>query len=95
MRCRYEVGEDPVLSADVTVDLASLFGAGGLRVVAAVDATLPGTRALASVPPQTYVTDGGASYAVPVLPVPPAGPGLSVTLAPMQIRTLLCTVVVG
>ena len=86
----FDGGEDPVLSANVTVDLASLLGP--LAITAAVDMTLPGTLPLASVPRRTYVTDGGASYSVPVLPVPPAGAALAVTLGPQDTRTLLCTV---
>lgn len=86
----YEVGEDAVLSANVTVSLASLLS-GGRRIVAAVDMTLPGSLPLADVPQQNYVTDGGAHYSVPVLPNPPTGAELEITLHPMEIRTLLCT----
>ena len=40
---------------------------------------------------RTYKTDGGASFTTPVLPAPPAGAALSVTISAMQVRTWLCT----
>lgn len=91
--CSYEIGEDSVLSADVTVSLASLLSPlpGGRRIISAVDMTLPGALPLADVPQQTYITDGGAHFTVPVLPAPPTGAELTITLHPMEIRTLLCT----
>ena len=86
----FDAGEDPVLSAPVTVDLAGLLAP--LEISAALDMTLPGSQPLAAVAQQTYVTDGGATYTVPVLPTPPSGPGLSVTLGTQDTRTFLCTV---
>jgi hypothetical protein len=37
-----------------------------------------------------YTTDGGASYSTPVVPPPPQGAYLSVTISAMQVRTWLC-----
>ena len=85
----YEVGEDPVLSQNATVPLAKLFS--GRTVTAAVETTLTGAKPLTSVPQQTYVTDAGDSYTVPVLPSPPSGASMDVTLSPMEIRTFLLT----
>ena len=85
----YEVGEDAVLSQNATVALATLFA--GRTVTSAVETTMTGTIPLASVPQQTYVTDAGASYTVPILPPAPSGAGLQVTLSAMEIRTFLVT----
>ena len=85
----YEKGEDATLSADVSVDLATLFAA--RAVVAATEMTLPGAQALADVAKTSYRTEGGVAVTLPVLPAPPAGPGLTVTLSAMQIRAFLCT----
>jgi hypothetical protein len=161
----FEVGEDPVLSANATVSLAALFSAAsGLRVAAAVEMTLTGGQPLADVEPVTYriATGGGSGAAamdaaqrfeeeaeaaaalvpeetrgamlaalttrgrravargladapwrprprrgvaadasavaagvttvtLPVVPPPPQGPGLDVTLSCMQVRTFLVT----
>jgi len=86
----YEVGEDPVLSADVTIDLATLLG-GALSITSAVDMTLPGTQPLSAVSPTTYLADGGSPITVPRLPPAPSGSGLTITLKAQQIRTFLCT----
>jgi lysosomal alpha-mannosidase len=89
----FELGEDASLSMNATVSLAALLRGGGgeAAVVSATDMTLPGSRALASVEPVTYRTDGGSSITLPQLPQPPSGAGLSVTLTPMAIRTFLCS----
>jgi hypothetical protein len=80
---------------NATVDLASLFlpsGIGG-TVTAAVEMTLTGMVPLASVPQVQYRVDGRESPIVmPVVPPAPSGPGLTVTLSPMQIRCFLLTV---
>ena len=85
----YEAGEDAALSANVTVALATLFA--GRTVASAVDMTLPGTQPLAGVRQVTYRTDDGDAFVAPVVPAPAAGAGLSVTLGPMDIRTLMVT----
>jgi hypothetical protein len=86
----FEAGEDPVLSANVTVSLASLL-AGPLSIVAAEEMTLPGAAPLAAVPQTTFLTEAGQSITVPVLPAAPAGPGLDIVLSAMQIRVFRCT----
>jgi alpha-mannosidase len=83
----YEAGEDAALSAPASVDLATLFAP--RAVAAAVEMTLPGAAPLAGVRPTTYRTEGGLDVTLPVLPPPPSGPGLEVTLAPMEVRTFL------
>lgn len=89
---RYEAGEDPRGSANATVSLAGLLSPSVGTVTAAVELTLPASLPLADVPPRTYHAADGSSYTVPVLPPPPAGPGLLVQLGPMDIRTFLLTV---
>jgi hypothetical protein len=86
----YELGEDAVGSRNVTVALAALLS-GGRPITGAFDATLQGSQPLAGVARRTYRTDGGATFATPVLPAEPAGAQLDVELAPMQLRTLMCT----
>ena len=85
----YESGEHPVLSQNATVALSTLFA--GHTVTSAVETTITGTIPLASVPQQTYVTDAGDSFTVPVLPPAPSGASMDVILAPMEIRTFLVT----
>lgn len=77
--------------ADATVDLATLLR--NSTISAAVEMTLPGTQPLAAVAPTTYTPLGAAPVTVPRLPPPPAGPALTVTLKPQQIRTFECTLV--
>ena len=85
----FDAGEDPVLSAPVTINLATLLA--GKTITAATEMTLPGAQPLASVAKTTYKTDGGATYTTPVVPTPPAGPLLSITLDAQQIRTFSVT----
>jgi lysosomal alpha-mannosidase len=116
----YEAGEDPVLSLNATVALATLFATGSPSVTAAVEMTIVGSMPLADVQPVTYkiaaqdqeaarrrfeeegagrvfkdAETGSAVYydeiTLPVVPAPPSGPGLTVTVAPMSIRTFLLT----
>lgn len=86
----FGVGEDDVLSKPASVDLATLFT--GFRVLAATEMTLPGTIPLTEAPVTTYTTTDGASVTLPVVPPAPAGPGLTITLGPMQVRTFRCQV---
>ena len=82
----YEAGEDAALSANASVALATLFTR---RATAATEMTLPGGRPLADVADTTYRTEGGLTTTQPARPPAPAGSGLVVSLAPMQIRTFL------
>jgi hypothetical protein len=84
----FEAGEDAALSANATVALASLFTR---RAVAATEMTLTGARPLADVPRTTYRTEGGLTTTQPQDMAPPAGDGLDISLAPMQVRTFLLT----
>ena len=85
----YEVSEDAALSREVMVDLAYLFA--GKTVTAATEMTLGGQQPLASVAPRTFTTDSGAQYATPVVPPAPQGPGLTITMTAMQVRTFVIT----
>lgn len=86
----YEVGEDAVMSANVTVGLANLVA--GVTITSATELTLLASVPLASVKPVSYLIDGQASpVTLPIVPPIPGGGDLSVTLGPMQIRTFLCT----
>ena len=83
-------GEDAALSRPATVDLAGLFA--GLRVLSATEMVLGGPAPLAAAPVTTYTLRGGGNVTLPVVPPAPAGPGLTVTLSAMQIRTFECQV---
>jgi hypothetical protein len=80
----FAVGEG-AMAAPATVDMATLFSA--FRVLAAEELTLPGTVALSSAPSSTFSTRDGKNYTLPVIPAAPAGPGLTITLNAMEIRT--------
>lgn len=84
----YEVGESSQMSGNVTVGLANMFA--DFTITAASETTLTANQPLADVPITTYVTDDGRTINLPALPPAPAGTDLSVTLAPMQIRTFIC-----
>lgn len=86
----YAVNEDAALSQPVSVSLATLFK--GLTLLSAQEMTLPGTLPLTSAPQTTYMTTDGQTVSLPVIPPAPTGPGLTITLGPMQIRTFLCQV---
>ena len=85
----FSMGEESSLSAPVTVDLATLFS--GLRVTSAEEMTLPGTIPLTAAPSTTYTVIGNGTVTLPVIPPAPSGPGLTVTLSAMEIRTFRCT----
>jgi hypothetical protein len=87
----FEAGEDTQGggSQPATVALATLLN--GLPIASAVEMTLVGTQPLATIEPTTYTFDDGRVITLPVLPPAPGGSGLEVTLAPMEIRTFLCT----
>lgn len=84
----YEVGEDAVLSANVTVALANLFS--DFTILSAVETTLTANQPLAAAPVTAYTTDAGYVATLPIVPPPPAGDALTVTLTPMTIRTFRC-----
>jgi hypothetical protein len=86
----YDAGEHPTLAQNVTVGLAGLLK--DWDITAAVDYTLPGSQPLAGLPQTVLTTDEGERYVLPMLPDAPVGPLLTVTLPPMAIRTLMCTV---
>jgi len=81
----FAVGEDAALSKPASVDLATLFVA--FSVLSAEEMTLPGTIPLTAAPVTSYTTTAGDRVMLPVIPDAPAGPGLTVTLQAMQIRT--------
>ena len=88
----YEAGEDAGAgggSSNATVALAGLFFPPLLQLKGAVEYTLTGGQPLADVEPVTYRLQGGGAVTLPVVPPPPSGPGMEVTLAPMQVRTFL------
>ena len=62
-------------------------------VVAAQELTLPASLPLSAVPQRVYYAEDGREFTVPHVPEPPAGPGLDVTLGPMDIRTFVLSVV--
>ena len=86
----YDAGEHPTLAQNVTLGLAGLLK--DWDITAAVDYTLPGSQPMAALSQTVLTTDEGERYVLPMLPDAPAGPQLLVTLPPMGIRTLMCTV---
>lgn len=78
----------------IQVSLAALLSpSSGLRISSAVDMTATGGVPLASLKPVSYTVDGRADPVImPLVPTAPSGPGLVVTIAPMQVRTFLCGV---
>ena len=86
----FGVGEDAILSQNVSVSLANLFV--GFTVHACVDMTLPGPIPLQNAPSTTFTTTEGMVVTLPVLPEPPVGAELTITLSAMQIRTFQCDI---
>jgi len=74
------------------VSLAALLSpSSGLRISSAIEMTATGGVPLASLKPVSYKVDGRADPIImPLVPAAPTGPGLVVTIAPMQVRTFLC-----
>ena len=96
-RCSYGAGEDANLSANVTVSLGSVYA--NIKLSACTETTLTANQPLAEVPKTTYRSlekgaDGSdviVETVLPVVPQPPAGDAMDVTVGPMQIRTFMCT----
>ena len=96
----YEAGEGgAVLGGNVSVDLAGLFVAGatgsavsGILIRSCVETTLTGTQPFAAARKITYAVTGGPSVTLPLLPPAPAGPGMTIVLTPLSIRTFRCDV---
>jgi hypothetical protein len=84
----FEAGEDAALSQPATVSLSGLFA--NRTLSACTELTLPGSQPLANVQVHTVMTTEGPST-WPVLPAAPAGPGQSIELAPMAVRTFGCS----
>jgi hypothetical protein len=87
----FGVGEDAQLSSPASADLATLF-APRIILDACTEMTLPGTIPLTAAPVTTFTSTDGEVVTLPIIPPAPAGPGLTVTLAAMQIRTFSCAV---
>ena len=85
----FESGEDAVLSQPATLDLATIFVP--FTLSSCTDMTTSGNQPLAAVAKTTYTLDNGTAVVLPILPAPPSGTLLSVTLSPMQIRTFMCS----
>jgi len=81
----FEVGEDPVGSAPVTVNLDQLLFA--VKVTSCEEMTVTANQKLSDVSRSAWTTNEAPQ------PSPPSGSGskLTVTIYPMQIRTWLCS----
>lgn len=86
----FDAGEGGAAAGDVSIDLAAIFAPGVLVLGACVETTVTGNQPLADAPRTTYAVEGGPTVTLPVVPLPPAGPGQTVTLSALQIRTFLC-----
>ena len=72
---------------------ALLSASTGFRITSAVEMTATGGVPLASLKPVSYFVDGRVNPVVmPQVPAAPYGPGLNVSVSPMQVRTFLCKV---
>jgi alpha-mannosidase len=90
----FEAGEDARLSAPASVDLAAVFSAASnMTLAGCVEQTVTANQPLAKAPQVTYRLDNGTAFTLPVVPPPPQGARMTVTLAPMEIRTFLCEVI--
>jgi lysosomal alpha-mannosidase len=95
----YGTGEDPILSQNATVDLATIFN--GRTFSGCAEYTLPGGQPLASVEPVQFKVAGQGVITAPLLQKEEKedqqadGNGLQampITLGPLQVRTFQCTV---
>jgi hypothetical protein len=88
-------GDNAGLAANATVSLATLFPDAPIKT--AVETTLNGVQALASTQSYTYKyydpvnPEQIVTATMPVVPAPPSGASLSVTLSQMQVRAFQCT----
>jgi hypothetical protein len=89
----FEEGEGgAALGGPVTVDLASIFRPAALTLTDCEERTVTGNQPLSTAPKTTYKVTGGPVTTLPVVPAPPQGAGMTITLTPMAIRTFLCGV---
>jgi hypothetical protein len=86
---RAQAGEDPVLSQNATVSVSTLFR--GFNITSLTEWDLVASTPIADMPAYTLRGEDGSVTTYPILPPPPVGPQLDVTLTPMQIRTFIAT----
>ena len=79
------------MGGSASVDLAGIFTTGALRLVACEERTLTANQVLAGATKWTYNVTNGGAVTLPIVPTPPSGDGLTITLTPLQIRTFFCT----
>ena len=93
----FAAGEDSALSVNATVALGRLFApSANLQVTGVQETSLGGVTPLSSVKPWTLRVQGEAgATTLPVLPPVPVAPDFAVTLAPMEVRTFVCTLAGG
>ena len=90
----FESGEGAELGAPASVDLGGIFAAAsGVTLEGCTEMTVTNNQALADAPKVTYALDNGTTFTLPVLPPPPAGARMTVTLSPMEVRTWSCAMV--
>lgn len=85
----FETNEDPNLSKNATVDLATLFTS--FTVTSVVETTLTANQPISEQPTYTLQIENEGRVTFPLLSEPPKGEAITVILAPMQIRTFICT----
>jgi lysosomal alpha-mannosidase len=87
----FEANEGGALGTNVNVNLAAIFSPSILTLTACTEMTLTGNQPLSAATQTTYNVTDGPVTTLPVVPTPPQGAGMTITLTPMGIRTFLCT----
>jgi alpha-mannosidase len=90
---RFAITDDASLAADVSLDLSTVFSS--ISISNCTEMTITGNIELKNAPKTTYsVKNGGGSATLPVVPQPPQGPGMTIVLKAMDIRTFKCAFLV-
>ena len=88
----YEANEGGNMANDVQINLATIFNpSSGIILQSCTETTLTANQPLANVRQWTYNVTDGPAVTLPILPTPPSGNQMTITLSAMDIRTFMCT----